>query len=112
MDDSPEQAFRLNIAGGQFANHRASPNIGFSNWLGDVFAHGATDQFKHTAPDRFGTALKRSRRELNQPTVIGKRHAASNGEPEHFHDAGDDAQRVAMRKSAGRWNHAERVGAE
>jgi len=41
-----------------------------------------------------------------------KQHTAFNSEPEHFHDAGDDTQRVAMRKSAGGRNHAERVGAE
>lgn len=120
MDGGPDQAFRLNSAGGQFADHRASSNAGFSNWLGDVFHDGSAnqfnnttpDQFKHTAPDWVGTAVECSRCELNQPTVIGKRLAAFHGKPEHSHDAGDNTQRVAMRKSASERNRAERVEAE
>jgi len=51
MDGSPIQAFRLNSAGGQFANYRASSNAGFANWRGDVFTQGAADNFNHAASD-------------------------------------------------------------
>lgn len=98
MDGSPGQAFGLDIAGRQFSNHGASSNR-------------APDQFKHAAPDRVDAAVECSRRELNQSTRIGKQRAAVNGKPEHFHDAGDDTQRIAMRKSAGRRN-AEWISAE